>query len=78
MPELPEVEYAAGSLRRFLADAVVERAEAPPTRIFRGSDRGEDKYDYAPLARRERGHSDDGAHRPAGAGRLKHTAPAAP
>src|SRR5688572_21220302 len=39
MPELPEVEHARLSLRRWLSRARIERAEADPTRIFRGSDR---------------------------------------
>ena len=47
MPELPEVEHAVGSLRRFLAGAVVERAEAEPTRVFRGTDRGAFERDLA-------------------------------
>lgn len=38
MPELPEVESAARSLRRWLDGATVEKAQAAATRIFRGSD----------------------------------------
>lgn len=38
MPELPEVESAARSLRRWLDGATIKRAEAAPTRVFRGSD----------------------------------------
>jgi len=40
MPELPEVEFAARCLRRWLKGKRIEAAEAPPTRIFRGSDAG--------------------------------------
>ena len=40
MPELPEVEFAARCLRRWLTGKRIEAAEAPPTRIFRGSDAG--------------------------------------
>lgn len=39
MPELPEVEFAARSLRRWLQDETIAKVEAPDTRIFRGSDR---------------------------------------
>ncbi len=39
MPELPEVEHARRSLTRWLAGRRVTRAEASPTRIFRGGDR---------------------------------------
>lgn len=38
MPELPEVEFAARSLRRWLEGRVIARAEAEPSRVFRGSD----------------------------------------
>lgn len=38
MPELPEVESAARGLRRWLDGTAIQRAHAPPTRIFRGSD----------------------------------------
>lgn len=38
MPELPEVEFAARNLRRWLVDRTVEAAHAANTRIFRGSD----------------------------------------
>lgn len=37
MPELPEVEIAARNLRRWLDGRTVVRAEAEPTRVFRGS-----------------------------------------
>jgi formamidopyrimidine-DNA glycosylase len=40
MPELPEVEHTARMLRRWLDGKRIVRAEAPPTRIFRGSDAG--------------------------------------
>ncbi len=39
MPELPEVEHAARSLRRWFSGRIIERAAAPESRIFRGSDR---------------------------------------
>lgn len=39
MPELPEVEYAARNLRDWLHGKTIERAEAEPTRIFRGGGR---------------------------------------
>lgn len=39
MPELPEVEFAARSLRRWLARRTIVAARAPDTRVFRGSDR---------------------------------------
>jgi formamidopyrimidine-DNA glycosylase len=39
MPELPEVEIARRNLARWLAHQAVARAEAEPTRIFRGADR---------------------------------------
>jgi formamidopyrimidine-DNA glycosylase len=39
MPELPEVEFARRSLERWLAGERVVRAQADPTRIFRGADR---------------------------------------
>ena len=39
MPELPEVEHAARSLRRWLTGAVVARAEADGSRVFRGGGR---------------------------------------
>jgi len=39
MPELPEVEFAARSLRRWLADRTVQEVVAPASRIFRGTDR---------------------------------------
>jgi formamidopyrimidine-DNA glycosylase len=35
MPELPEVEYAARNLRRWLAGRVIEEASVPPSRITR-------------------------------------------
>ncbi|WP_373047240.1 bifunctional DNA-formamidopyrimidine glycosylase/DNA-(apurinic or apyrimidinic site) lyase [Vulgatibacter sp.] len=38
MPELPEVEFAARTLRRWLEGKRIEAAEASLTRIFRGSD----------------------------------------
>jgi len=38
MPELPEVEHAARSLRRWLADGPIVRAWAGPTRLLRGGD----------------------------------------
>ncbi len=38
MPELPEVEHAARSLRLWLAGAPVVRARAAPTRLFRAGD----------------------------------------
>lgn len=41
MPELPEVEFAARALRRWMGGKRVAAVEAPPSRIFRGSDRGE-------------------------------------
>lgn len=37
MPELPEVEFARRSLERWLAHERVVRAQADPTRIFRGA-----------------------------------------
>ncbi|WP_437997716.1 bifunctional DNA-formamidopyrimidine glycosylase/DNA-(apurinic or apyrimidinic site) lyase [Sorangium sp. So ce185] len=39
MPELPEVEHAAASLRRFLAGDRIASAEGDRTRLFRGSSR---------------------------------------
>lgn len=39
MPELPEVEHAARCLRRWLEGAVVVRAEADASRVFRGGGR---------------------------------------
>jgi len=39
MPELPEVEFAARALSRWLEGRTIERAAAPESRIFRGSDR---------------------------------------
>lgn len=39
MPELPEVEFARRSLLRWLSGRKVVRAEAEPSRIFRGADR---------------------------------------
>jgi formamidopyrimidine-DNA glycosylase len=39
MPELPEVEHAARSLRRWLAGAAVVRAEADASRLFRDGSR---------------------------------------
>ncbi|AKU92496.1 bifunctional DNA-formamidopyrimidine glycosylase/DNA-(apurinic or apyrimidinic site) lyase [Vulgatibacter incomptus] len=39
MPELPEVEFAARCLRRWMEGRTIERASAPDTRIFRGSSR---------------------------------------
>ena len=39
MPELPEVEFAARTLRRWLKGQRIEDAEAPDTRVFRGTDR---------------------------------------
>ena len=39
MPELPEVEHAARCLRRWLHGAVVARAEADASRVFRGGGR---------------------------------------
>lgn len=39
MPELPEVEFAARALRRWMRGRRIVEAEAPPTRIFRGSER---------------------------------------
>lgn len=39
MPELPEVEFAARALRRWLEGRRVASAQAPPSRIFRGSER---------------------------------------
>lgn len=39
MPELPEVEIAARTLRNWLDGHTIEGAEAEDTRIFRGSDR---------------------------------------
>lgn len=41
MPELPEVEFAARILRRWMGGRRVDSVEAEPSRIFRGSDRGE-------------------------------------
>ena len=41
MPELPQVEHAAITLRRWLAGHRIVRAAADPTRIFRGSDPAE-------------------------------------
>jgi formamidopyrimidine-DNA glycosylase len=38
MPELPEVEHAARTLRLWLAGAPVVRARASPTRLFRAGD----------------------------------------
>ncbi|WP_437674265.1 bifunctional DNA-formamidopyrimidine glycosylase/DNA-(apurinic or apyrimidinic site) lyase [Sorangium sp. So ce131] len=37
MPELPEVEHAAASLRRFLTGDAITSAEGDRTRVFRGS-----------------------------------------
>lgn len=39
MPELPEVEHAARMLRGFLMGRLILRAEASPTRVFRGGGR---------------------------------------
>jgi formamidopyrimidine-DNA glycosylase len=39
MPELPEVEQAARTLRAWLTGVPVVRAEAPASRVFRGADR---------------------------------------
>lgn len=39
MPELPEVEFARRSLERWLTQGEIRRAEADPTRIFRGANR---------------------------------------
>lgn len=39
MPELPEVEFAARALRRWMEGRRIVAAEAPPSRIFRGSER---------------------------------------
>jgi formamidopyrimidine-DNA glycosylase len=39
MPELPEVEHAARTLRAWLAGAPIARARAAPTRIFRSGGR---------------------------------------
>ncbi|WP_437482298.1 DNA-formamidopyrimidine glycosylase family protein [Sorangium sp. So ce1014] len=39
MPELPEVEHAAASLRRFLAGDRIASAEGDTTRVFRRSSR---------------------------------------
>lgn len=39
MPELPEVEHAARSLRAWLGSAPIVAASAPATRIFRGGHR---------------------------------------
>ena len=39
MPELPEVEHAARCLRAWLSGRTVIKAEAPDTRVFRGTDR---------------------------------------
>jgi formamidopyrimidine-DNA glycosylase len=36
MPELPEVEFAARNLRRWLLGKVIEEASVPPSRITRG------------------------------------------
>lgn len=41
MPELPEVEFAARALRRWLGGRRIASADAPESRIFRGSDRKE-------------------------------------
>lgn len=41
MPELPEVEFAARALRRWMEGQRVVAAEAAPSRIFRGSEREE-------------------------------------
>lgn len=38
MPELPEVEFAARALRRWMDGHHVVEAKAPPSRIFRGCD----------------------------------------
>lgn len=38
MPELPEVEFAARNLRRWLTGRRIQSVEAPPSRIFRGTD----------------------------------------
>jgi formamidopyrimidine-DNA glycosylase len=39
MPELPEVEHAARSLRVWLTGAEIARVEAPESRVFRGGSR---------------------------------------
>ena len=39
MPELPEVEFAARTLRRWLNGQRIEAAESSDTRVFRGTDR---------------------------------------
>jgi len=39
MPELPEVEFAARALGRWLEGRTIERASAPESRIVRGADR---------------------------------------
>jgi formamidopyrimidine-DNA glycosylase len=38
MPELPEVEHAARTLRRWLAEGPIAGAHAAPTRLFRAGD----------------------------------------
>src|SRR5262245_47911629 len=40
MPELPEVEHAARTLRLWLAEGPVVRARAADTRVFRAGGRG--------------------------------------
>ena len=41
MPELPEVEFAARALRRWLSGRRIVSADAPESRVFRGSERRE-------------------------------------